>query len=134
MNNETSKINYHRELVISLIYSHLDSISADELEYRVFLLNKIIRLQPQPKNAETGYTMKYQFIPNKVHISIKPKFEKRYQYFLLNEYNNGNHSSEVTYMLDKLINRSYKKIGKLYTKVNKHYEGISKYKQSLELA
>lgn len=127
-----TQIQSNKEVVISLIYSHFDSIPVDELDYREFLLNRIIRLQPQPKNPETGYTMKYQFIHQHVHISIQPKLWRRYQYFLLNEYNNGNHSEGVMTLLDKLINKSYKKVGKLYERVNKHYSAISQYKQSLE--
>jgi hypothetical protein len=124
----------NKDVVISLIYSHFDSLPTSELDYREFLLNRIIRLQPQPKNPETGYSMRYQFIHQHIHISLQPKFWRRYQYFLLNEYSNGNHSVEVMSLLDKLINKSYKKVGKLYERVNKHYECISQYKQSLELA
>jgi hypothetical protein len=133
-NNETPKVNYQQNVVISIIQSHLDSIPAEESDYRTFLMNKIIRLQPQPKNPITGRTTKYQLIHHNIHISIQPKFERRYQYLLLNEYNGGNHSPEVITLLDRLINRSYKKVGKMYSRVNKHYEKISQYKQSLELA
>ena len=121
-----------RPYVISLIASHLETIPYEEEAYRTFLLNQMMRLGPQPKD-ENGRTTKYKygFIPNKVHISVLPKFWKKYQHFLVTEYKYGYHPEEVDEYLDKLINKSYLKIGKIYNRVNKHYKSISDYKKSL---
>lgn len=124
----------NRDYIIALTYKHYDTIPNSDLDYKIFIMNRIIRLQPQPIDPNTGYRISYQYISNTVHCTILPILWKRYQYFLLDEWKNGNHSEEVMAILDSQINRTYKKVGKLYTKVNKRYEEISKYKQSLELA
>jgi hypothetical protein len=122
----------NRDYIISLMYKHYDTISESELDYRIFIMNRIIRLQPQPTNPNTGYRIGYSYIPNNVHCTILPTMWKRYQYFLLDEWKNGNHSDDVRSTLDSLISRTYKKIGKMYTKLNSRYEAISKFKQTLE--
>jgi hypothetical protein len=119
-----------RPYVIALIASYMETIPYEEEAYRTFLLNQMIRLGPQPTN-EDGRSKKYEFIPNTVHISVLPKFWKKYQHFLVNEYKYGYHPEEVDEYLDKLINKSYLKIGKIYDRVNKHYKSISDYKKSL---
>ena len=128
--NQTNK-----EYVISLIESQLSTLTPAERDYEVLLLNQIIRLKPQPKDPITGHSMRYAkvFNQHKVHCSLVPKLYLRYQYFLLNEYNGGGHSDEVNTLLDKMINKSYKKIGKLYKNLNKRYSAIAEYKRGLEI-
>jgi hypothetical protein len=125
----------NKEYVISLIQSQVDTLSPSDSDYANLLLNQIVRLRPQPKDPITGHSMRYStaYVRNKVHCSLVPKMYLRYQYFLLNEYNGGGHSNEVNTLLDKLLNKTYKKIGKLYVNLNKRYSAIAEYKKGLEI-
>ena len=125
----------NKEYVISLIQSQVDTLSPSDSDYANLLLNQIVRLRPQPKDPITGHSMRYStaYVHNKVHCSLVPKLYLRYQYFLLNEYNGGGHSNEVNTLLDKLLNKTYKKIGKLYINLNKRYSAIAEYKKGLEI-
>ena len=120
-----------KEQIIKIVQSHLDSIPYSDSEYRTFIENRIIRLKPQPRD-EFGRTMKYPYISTgPIHISIKPQLLRRYQAFLVSEYKSGKYSMEVELQLDKMINKTYKRVGKLYDRVNKHYQKIADYQNGL---
>ena len=120
-----------REQVIKIVERYLDTIPHWDSDYRTFIQNRIIRLKPQPRN-ELGHSMKYPYIPfEPIHISKKPIVWKRYQSFLVSEYKWGNHPLEVQLELDKMINKTYKRVGVLYKRVNQYYEKKTQYINSL---
>lgn len=117
--------------IIKLVEAHLESIPYSDTDYRTFIQNQIIRLHPQPTN-EFGKRRKYNYVPTgPIHISIRPQLWKRYQAFLVSEYKSGKHTMETELALDKMIFKTYKKVGKLYNSVNRHYQKIAEYQNGL---
>ncbi len=112
-----------RDYVVSVLKEYLDSLPYDELEYKKFVLNRIIRFLPQKRNL-IGRKMKRQKLKLNIHFSIEPKFWKRYQAFLLTQYHSPCHPESVIAIFDKLINGTYRKIGKLYQNMNSYYEKV----------
>jgi hypothetical protein len=121
-----------KDTLIQILEGHLSTIPYDDAVYRAFIQNRIIRLNPQPRNEWGGF-VKYKKVPTgPIHISLKPQLLRRYQAFLVSEYKSGKWGSEIEYQLDKMINKTYKRVGKLYERVNKHYEYINKQKENYE--